>query len=133
MAWKNYSENRLLKTLKEQIALFKERGLLPKEYDVVQARDARPVDDEEAEVMLGTSGELSDEFEALRDNSAAFLESLSDMERRVYNLLLVGTMSSTEVSTILGVTKQRIDQIKAAITTKAKRAVAKERRRSGGY
>lgn len=125
------------KDLQKQIARFKETGKLPKDHDVLPMRYVSRSyrGDQEDAVNVEITGDglsnvperkayTSREARALADGRAMFLASLSPVQRKVFDLHLLGGMSRKETAAILGVSRQRVSAVVLQIRKHAKHVIA---------
>lgn len=123
--------------LKKQIARYLQTGKLPKEHDSIPARYVSSYfrGDQEDGVNAEVTGDglenvperarfESREARALADGSDMFLASLSPVQRKVFDLHLLGGMSRKETAGILGVSRQRVSAAVIQIRKHAKNVIA---------
>jgi len=124
------------------IAKFKRTGKLPKERDVRRGTSTSGWDDNAGasyiepgpDRNLDTYGQavhmdqhiekepiISEEAAILAERRPEFESALSQMEKSVFSLNLLGQMSRREVAKILGVSQQRIAELLGLIKKKAGR------------
>lgn len=111
--------DRIKKEVLKSIDRFKKTGKLPKDYDVIS--NAPPEGEDETPNYIENVPEkepfTSEDAEILAENMTAFLGGLTHPQKRVYDFHIVGGLTLTEVSRILGVTVQTIaahvDKIRA--------------------
>lgn len=127
------------KDLQKQIKRFAETGKLPKDHDVLPARFVPRSyrGEQEDGVNIETAGDglanvperrsfTSREAQALADGHVLFLASLSAVQRKVFDLHMLGGMSRKETAAILGVSRQRVSAAVIQIRRHAKNVIAEE-------
>lgn len=113
-------KKRLLKAIEK----YKQTGKLPKEWDTVDKERSRPMECKDAiDRAVFVEPFESEDAWLFAEGVEEFLAGLSEHERFVYDVVLVGGMKQIEAGAILGVSGQRIGQLVTNVRSKAKKAI----------
>lgn len=120
------SKKRILKAIEK----YQTTGKLPRDWDTVEKAsvNGREFHDLAGDVVDKGAYESEDAglfSEAIEE----FLDSLTEHERKVYDLVMVGGMLAVEVSKILGVNESRISQLSKSVRAKAKKIIDTQKMR----
>lgn len=120
------SKKRILKAIEK----YQTTGKLPRDWDTVEKAFVNGREFHDLAGDVADKGAYESEDAGLFSEAIEeFLDSLTEHERKVYDLVMVGGMLAVEVSKILGVNESRISQLSKSVRTKAKKIIDTQKMR----
>lgn len=116
--------DRTKKEVLKSIERFKKTGKLPKDYDVIFS--APPPEDGELNPIENVGARVpftSDEAEILHEHMGEFLDNMTEAQKRVYDLHVIGGLTQADVARILGISSVGVQHHLELIRQKAQEMI----------